>query len=717
MKFKTPFNRKNPTGGAFASFGLAVASFALYWAALPAVGLKYAIFLVPAFWATLTLRDDFYRSAKKVNSQNDAISANDAISVETPKIGRFRQIGRFFLRCARRTAALFFGGTYRRYWTAAFLFWLAAVVWVSYPHPATTLGWLALAGYLAFYFPLFTGINRILTRRFAVPIWVAAPIAWTAVEWARNRALGGFSFAGLSHSLYDFPRFIQIAGPLGEYGVGATVVFVGTLLGLGVFGRKRIKSANWRNDNSNATADKTVKSEKNDAVFGFRFAVRYWLVAAAALGATVYFGQKRLDYFDELERAATERGARPFRIALLQDGTTYRFPVPSAQNRQVEETYLKLAAEASRAEPGFDAIVWPESCFGGLYCDFSFESKKTRRNSNDATLDSASENAENSDINANSVAISPDFDVDAALSDLAKRRRAAARLTARLGTAAILGTTSVSFDENGATTFYNSAIFVPYFGDAAIVSALPNDVFESTPTNSPVSPTLPLPSNSPDPREAPAFRRYDKIRLVMFGEYIPFVEYLPDAFPLKAVCADFALGRGNGPTAFALTRRADFVQNPQTAQTALPDALILAPNVCFESSIPQFIESQVRDLTAAGAAPDVLVNVSNVGWFRNGIQTDMQLATQVFRALETGKTVVSATHGGFSAWVDPAGRVRARGERGASEVVSAEILRLNYERSPIYWGEIFAAVCAAFGFGALGWATILRIFRKFRVNF
>ncbi|MBQ7029937.1 MAG: hypothetical protein IJN32_06805, partial [Thermoguttaceae bacterium] len=80
-------------------------------------------------------------------------------------------------------------------------------------------------------------------------------------------------------------------------------------------------------------------------------------------------------------RSAVESGAVPCRVALLQDATTYRFPVPDWQNTQVAETYLALAAEAGRDSVGFDVVVWPESCFD-VFWD---EKPAARRGSLDGT--------------------------------------------------------------------------------------------------------------------------------------------------------------------------------------------------------------------------------------------------------------------------------------------------------------------------------------------
>jgi len=175
-------------------FFYALASFAIYYASLPPLRLSYAVFLVPALWSLLI---DPRRAVYEKGTP------------KTKARGFWRRLGAWFER-------RLFNGEYRQYWAASLCFWLASIVWVSYPHPATILGWIALSCYLACYFPLFVASSRALTRLLRFPIWLAAPISWTAVEYVRNYVLGGFSFAGLSHAIYDSLYLIQIAEPFGE---------------------------------------------------------------------------------------------------------------------------------------------------------------------------------------------------------------------------------------------------------------------------------------------------------------------------------------------------------------------------------------------------------------------------------------------------------------------------------------------------------------------
>ncbi|MBQ7111832.1 MAG: hypothetical protein IJO06_11520 [Thermoguttaceae bacterium] len=880
--------------GRRAPFVAASLSFFLYWASLPPSWFGWAVFLVPTVWAATVFNPDFAAFVRR--NVKSALVAENSEESETGKKRRLGIIRRF----ARFLGRVFFGGEYRQYWTAALFFWAATVVWISYPHPATTLGWLAASAYLAIYFPLFVAITRALTgksetrnglttenkgsgedreaekgkengesaqtarttlterngeyaaggkaapvltlkvrqttqvaqaagnaqkkqtaqvgeiaqrtqgaqrsrearetqsaqtgraaKRFGLPLWLAAPIAWTAVEWLRNRGLGGFSFAGLSHSLYDFPQFIQIAEPFGEYGVGAAIVAIGTLLGTAIAAALSAICANEDNKADGAlSADggelvNGAKERKFDGAKRRRVAISV-VGAVAIFGVVVGFGVWRLDFFDAAERSAVESGAVPCRVALLQDGTTYRFPVPDWQNTQVAETYLALAAEAARAETPFDVVVWPESCFdvfwdektaaepinranaafaeGGANGVKSAVSEGGANGANAAFAEGGANraNAANPAFAAAEVERIARAEKSRALS---RSRRDAARLTERLGASAILGTTALLVDPDAGdeTTVFNAAVFAPRC-EPATVAALKGEYVDfnaAVPANGAggtgklgrlgglggatsaakvgkeaswekyVDWKTPASTAPNDPNPA-IFRLYGKRRLVICGEYIPGADLLPDWFPLKAVCADFSLERGAGPVVFPVVRRGgtakngkiggvgevatvkrsgksgEIKKNGEIGRNAQAEPFLFAPHICFESSIPHYVKEQVRELTAAGAEPDVLVCLSNDGWFRNGSQTDGHLATQVFRAVENRKPVVAATHGGFSAHIDQAGRVRSRGARGGTEVVAAEVLPVDcarFGRGALIGGrdlaETLALACVVLGLGAL----------------
>ncbi|MBR5758989.1 MAG: hypothetical protein IKX88_10395 [Thermoguttaceae bacterium] len=618
--------------GRFFPFWIALASSILFCVALPPLHWKYAIFLAPLLWSVLASR-------RVERSESDA-----------KKRGVLRRLGRAV------------SGEYSQIWFASFLFWLFTVVWVSYPHPITTVGWVVLSGYLAFYLPLYIGLCRAMNRMLRAPIWLASPICWVAIEWVRNRMLGGFSFAGLSHALYDVPMFIQIAEPLGEYGVGAAIVLIGALLG-----------------------EAFTRRLNADGKGAERRAVRYVSLAAIVLLCVLIYGSSRLSYFDGLESDARDAGFPSLKIALLQDSTQYRFPPPKGLNKEVSDKYRALAFRAAREEGGYDLIVWPEGCYSGYFFDAD-DDYNALINSFD-TIKVGSETLDASQI-------AEKYPKYAALEGAARldaqdglifvrdkmisQRRGMLKMTAKLGATALLGTASAVFDQAGVPTTHNAAVIVPYVGDETLVDQIDPAELTQAPTSSLVN------------EDSLAFRRYDKIHLVLFGEYIPFLKYLPDSWEIKAVCAENVLGRGRGPSAFRVSPRESAAR------------FILAPNICFESSIPHMIKAQIQEYKAADADPDVLVNVSHDGWFRCGKETDMHLATHVYRAIENRRSVISATHGGFSAWIDPAGRIRAKGTRGASEVVGVDLVSVKGERHGRYGNvdlaETWSLCCACLAF-------------------
>ena len=135
-----------------------------------------------------------------------------------------------WLLLARREALLG-RRPYRAIWLAGFLFWLAALHWLRLPHPATSIGWVALSFYLAFYVPLFVGLTRVAVHRLRLSLIVAAPVVWTGLELAKAHLMSGFTMGSLEHTQYRWPAAIPIADLAGGYGVCFAIDAGGRLLG------------------------------------------------------------------------------------------------------------------------------------------------------------------------------------------------------------------------------------------------------------------------------------------------------------------------------------------------------------------------------------------------------------------------------------------------------------------------------------------------------
>jgi apolipoprotein N-acyltransferase len=173
---------------------------------------------------------------------------------------------------------------------------------------------------------------------------------------------------------------------------------------------------------------------------------------------------------------------------------------------------------------------------------------------------------------------------------------------------------------------------------------------------------------------------YRKMHLVPFGEYVP----LRRSFPLFAAVAgawvpgDF--DRGTEYTVFHLTNR----------------DVRVAPLICFEDT--------VGDLTRRFVLNDanLLVDVTNDGWFLRSAGSRQHLQNAIFRCIETRLPMVRAANTGVTCFVNEVGRVTqilqdengntfAEGVlNGTVNIPSGGILTFY-----VLHGELFAELCAS----------------------
>ena len=161
----------------------------------------------------------------------------------------------------------------------------------------------------------------------------------------------------------------------------------------------------------------------------------------------------------------------------------------------------------------------------------------------------------------------------------------------------------------------------------------------------------------------------------MFGEYVPFAEWFPWLYGLTPLPGGLNAG---------------------AARVAIKVGSIrYAPNICFESRVSPLIRGQVNTLRADGREPDVLVNLTNDGWFWGSSELEMHLSCGVFRAVECRKPLLVAANTGISAWIDSSGRVIRQGPRRENDMIIAHT-QLDSRRSPyLVIGDWPAGACLA----------------------
>jgi apolipoprotein N-acyltransferase len=162
--------------------------------------------------------------------------------------------------------------------------------------------------------------------------------------------------------------------------------------------------------------------------------------------------------------------------------------------------------------------------------------------------------------------------------------------------------------------------------------------------------------------------RYDKMHLVPFGEYVPYKQLFFFAGKLLEDVGEFDPGKN----------RRVFVTGGHGYGTF----------ICYES----IFGDEVRHLAGMGA--DVLVNISDDGWYGDTSAAWEHLNMVRMRAIENHRWVLRATNTGVTAAIDPEGRVTMAARRHVRTSIRAGF---NYENDVTFYarhGDWFAYLCA-----------------------
>jgi apolipoprotein N-acyltransferase len=162
--------------------------------------------------------------------------------------------------------------------------------------------------------------------------------------------------------------------------------------------------------------------------------------------------------------------------------------------------------------------------------------------------------------------------------------------------------------------------------------------------------------------------RYDKIHLVPWGEYIPFKRFFFFADKLTAGVGDMDPG----------TDRRVFRINDHVYGTF----------VCYES----IFADEVRQFVKNGA--EVLVNISDDGWYGDTSAPWQHLNMVRMRAIENHRWILRSTNTGITAAINPYGRVTVAAPRHQRTSIR---VHFGYEHDLTFYsryGDLFAYACA-----------------------
>ncbi|MCY3007581.1 MAG: hypothetical protein NTV29_16595, partial [Planctomycetota bacterium] len=239
-------------------------------------------------------------------------------------------------------------------WGSSSLMWLFLLQGIRLAFWPLTAGWIALALYLAVYFPVSLSIARSLHHRYRFPLALACAIGWTSAELLRSYIITGFSPCSLAHSQTPWPIVLQIASHFGTYGVGFMMMLsMGWLVDV-LIDRRGTKAlpVSWIVANVHSL---------------IRVAIFAWFVFGYGAWSA------RVRHIEQMEPI------KPLgRFVLIQDHMPTMF---DATAESIDEGWLSYeittqrAIEAIRQDGAkgpnpdaskIDLLVWPESIYSGL---------------------------------------------------------------------------------------------------------------------------------------------------------------------------------------------------------------------------------------------------------------------------------------------------------------------------------------------------------------
>jgi apolipoprotein N-acyltransferase len=146
----------------------------------------------------------------------------------------------------------------------------------------------------------------------------------------------------------------------------------------------------------------------------------------------------------------------------------------------------------------------------------------------------------------------------------------------------------------------------------------------------------------------------------------------------------------------------DFKEGKEpTVFTLTNDDVHAAPLICFEDTIGELTRQFVLPgETSPGA--NLLVDMTNDGWFLRSAGSHQHLANAIFRCVETRRPMIRAANTGVTCFISQFGRITQmlRDDTGSTftEGVLAGDIKVPTDHELTFYvrhGELFAKACAA----------------------
>ncbi len=166
--------------------------------------------------------------------------------------------------------------------------------------------------------------------------------------------------------------------------------------------------------------------------------------------------------------------------------------------------------------------------------------------------------------------------------------------------------------------------------------------------------------------------RYDKMHLVPFGEYLPWKKLF---FFVETISKD--VGSFSPGTDYQIINL---------------DSHPINSIICFEVIFPDLVRRFVRE------GSQLIVNLTNDGWYGDSAAPYQHLATARWRAVENRRYLLRATNSGISAFIEPTGEIQASTALLQEAICEGRFAFVSHPTLYTQYGDVLPMLCAIITF-------------------
>jgi apolipoprotein N-acyltransferase len=543
----------------------------------------------------------------------------------------------------------------RRLWTLTwtsyvvfFVWWALRVLWLRHVGPFAPIG---MATVCAGWFTLALVSLAMVQRRFRGTMTLTLPIFWCAQEIVRSIwPLGGFAWFTLGTSqaawrVGEHPGYlVQSADLFGWVTVSFLVAMTSGLI-------------------VDLIARPLVKRYPTGKVRPRRTIVAALLLWFSAMGAALFYGTQRVH-----DGADGELSDAEVVIGIVQTNVDQDNKIRGTREDRLKdfERLVELSAQSAADHPKPALIVWPETMVTSPINDEivamvqRYDPELSTDAFGEAYLEQLATLAELEKLKQETPGVVSDEQLAQKRSDVAAFRILYFRQSVeaqvdRYGIPLMVGNSAEYVGDHGKSM--NSALFVTPGSDT--------------------------------------FERYSKMHLVPMGEYIPGPDFLRDLFfkYLSPYDYDYTVQPGEGIKIFEIDRPAG--------------PLRVATPICYEDAVAIQCRTMVYG-NDGNKRVDLLLNLTNEGWYQSAHQRSQHLQLAVMRCIENRVPMARSVNTGVSGMIDSSGRVgplvtvggvhqEVDGYVNASVVLDSRVAMYGRVREGAWVGLCAAAVLLLLG--------------------